>query len=139
MTARTPKSSTSIQFYFQRSWEMLALGLGVALGSLEFAIVSRRPECVAIGGSVLTVSGIPLTFLRLLRLGPAGIDDPAPPTTVPPEPGARAVQFNVDYMLWGVQRIIENFEVITGVLFLVVGTSLAGIAAPILALLWPSS
>lgn len=126
---------TSAAFYFSRSWKALLTGSLIAIVSVVLACREHRPEYAVIGGSVLTILGIPLTFLRLLRRGPAGVDDPDPPATLPLQPGAKGVQFNTEHMWASVARIVENFSVITGVVFLICGTLLAGVVAPILAMI----
>jgi hypothetical protein len=56
---------------------------------------------------------------------------------LPQKPGEVGVQFNTAYMWSGVQGIIENFDVINGIVLLEVGTVLWGIAAPIMSAVWP--
>jgi hypothetical protein len=54
------------------------------------------------------------------------------------KPGEVGVQFNTAYMWSGVQGIIENFDVINGIVLLEVGTVLWGIVAPIMSAVWPT-
>jgi hypothetical protein len=117
---------------------VLLVGVVVAVGSLAASICTHRADYAVIGGAVLTLMGIPLTFLRLLRRGPAGVDDPDPPKFFPMEPGAKTIQFNMAYMYASIGRIVENFGVLTGVVLLLSGTVLAGIVAPTLAMIYAS-
>jgi hypothetical protein len=64
---------------------------------------------------------------------------PTPPPTLPQKPGEKLVQFDIAYMNAQVQGIVENFDVINGIVILEVGTLLWGIAAPIMSAIWPPS
>ena len=88
-------------------------------------------------GALLTLIGIPLTFSRLLRRGAAGSNEPEPPTVHPQKPGELGVQFNMAYMRSRVRGLVENFDVINGIILLEVGTLLWGIAATIMSGVWP--
>ena len=55
----------------------------------------------------------------------------------PQKPGEWGVQMNMAYMHSQVQGIIENFDVINGIVLLEVGTLLWGVAAPIMSAVWP--
>ena len=60
--------------------------------------------------------------------------DEMPPKTIA-VPGQPGVLFNQDYMHRSLERIYENFDIITGVVLLVLGAILGGIAAPAMDLL----
>lgn len=106
------------------------LGLGLTAVSIAAACVDANAVWLVIGGSTLTVLGIPLTFLRLMQRGAAGYDDPSPPALVPVK-DSRALRFNDYYLQDSLERLAQNMSVYTGVGYVIVGATLAGILAPI--------
>jgi hypothetical protein len=132
-------SSTSFGFYWKRSKHHIIWTGIVALASVWLSWYTRNSLPNALGGALLTLIGIPLTFSGLLRRGAAGSNEPEPPTVHPQKPGELGVQFNMAYMHSRVHGLVENFDVINGIILLEVGTLLWGIAAPIMSGVWPSS
>jgi hypothetical protein len=131
------RTSTSFAFYWTRSKHYLFWSGTFALASVWLSWYTRSSLPAALAGALLTLAGAPLTFSRLIRRGAAGSNDPEPPMVLPQKPGEVGVQFNTAYMWSGVQGIIENFDVINGIVLLEVGTVLWGIAAPIMSAVWP--
>lgn len=78
---------------------------------------------------MLTLLGVPLTFLRPITRGAAGEMDEVPPKTIAVQ-GQLSMRVNVDHVHHTLGRINENFNVITGVVLLILGAILGGIAAP---------
>jgi hypothetical protein len=130
-------TSTSSAFYWSQSRYTLLSTALIALASTLLSCYLRNSLPAALAGALLTLVGVPLTFSRLIRRGPAGSNDPDPPAFHPQKPGDVGVQFNTDNVWAGVQRIIENFHVINGIIMLQVGTLLWGVAAPIMSAVWP--
>lgn len=129
-------TSTSFAFYWSRSKRCIVITAVVGLVSVWLAWSVKNSLPAALTGALMTLVGVPLTFSRLIRRGAAGSNDRDPPLTHPQKPGERGVQFNTTAMLVGVQGIIENFDVINGIVLLQFGTLLWGVAAPIMAVVW---
>ena len=137
MSTNMPKPMTyrtSVRAYFKRALPGLAVGFVVTSASIIAAILTSRSQWLWLGGGVLTLLGIPLTFLRLIARGPAGALEEMPPKTIAVQ-GQPGVRPNIDHMHHTHARIHENFSVITGVVLLILGAILAGIAAPAMELL----
>jgi hypothetical protein len=129
-------TSTSFGFYWSRSKYTVLSTIIIAAACTLWSCYIKNSLPAALAGALLTLVGVPLTFLRLLRRGPAGSNDADPPLVHPQRPGEKGVQFNTDAMWVGVQRIVENFHVINGIIMLWVGTLLWGVAAPIMSAVW---
>jgi len=130
-------TSTSVGFYWSRSKYTVLSTIVIALACTLLSCYLRNSLPAALAGAVLSLVGVPFTFSRLIRRGPAGSNDTDPPMFHPQKPGDVGVQFNTDSMWSGAQRIIENFHVINGIIMLEVGTLLWGVAAPIMSAVWP--
>lgn len=130
-------TSTSVGFYWSRSKYTVLSTIIIAIACTLWSLSIKNSLPAALAGALLTLVGVPLTFSRLIRRGPAGSNDPDPPLVHPQRPGEKGVQFNTDSMWAGVQRIIENFHVINGIIMLQIGTVLWGVAAPIISAVWP--
>jgi hypothetical protein len=130
-------ASTSFGFYWSRSKYTVLSTIIIAVACTLWSCYIKNSLPAALAGALLTLVGVPLTFSRLIRRGPAGSNDPDPPLSHPQKPGEIGVQLNTDAMWAGVQRILENFHVINGIIMLEVGTLLWGVVAPIVSAAWP--
>jgi hypothetical protein len=124
------RSSTSFSAYWISERLRVVAGVALASTTITAATWIGEPNFLAIGGSVLVLAGVPLTFLRLLHRGAAGLDDPSPPATLSVG-GGPGVLLNPHFLSEYFERLFQNFSVFTGVGYLMVGTALAGIATPI--------
>lgn len=106
--------------------QALACPVLVLLVTVLAVIVTKDTGWFTVGGAAISALGARLWASRLLRLTPAGADDPLPATTHPPEPGAKAVQLNTAYFAEAHKRALDNYSGFVGVWLTIAGGFIGG-------------
>ncbi len=85
------------------------------------------PRC----GGVVVLFGVLLGFPRLLRMGPQRASEDDAPLVV------HGNQLNIEAVWQRVQRLTDTYAQALGLVFIIVGTLLAGYGDVVLEFLWP--
>ena len=99
---------------------LLVPNIAVLGASIAGALYHRNWGWLGVGGTIITAYGAFAMSSRLLRLGPARVESPMPPTTLP------GGQFNFAYVGEGMQRAAENWAALVGFWITIGGTIVAG-------------
>ena len=87
-----------IGFKAARPWSALIASFVVLTISSGLSLRYDAWAWLVAGGGLISFFGVLMTFPRLLRVGPAPLEDELPPTTLRGKPGDRGVQLNMAYL-----------------------------------------
>ena len=112
----------------RRALQLPVLMLLVAIG---LVILTGKSGWLGVGGAMITGLGARLWANRIFRVGARHGDEALPPTTLPPEPGAKAVQMHPEYLNKSFQQAMDNYLGAVGVWISIAGGMIGG-AGPFL-------
>jgi hypothetical protein len=99
-------------------------------------VITRSAGWLSVGGAFISALGARLWANRVFRVRPHRSDEGLPPPTLPPEPGARGVEANVEFFAVLRAQALDNLYSYVGVWLSIAG-GIIGSAGPfILGLFW---
>jgi hypothetical protein len=93
------------------------------------AILTKKSGWLSVGGAVISALGARLWANRIFRVGVLHGDEELPPPAHPPEPGARGVQLNIEYLNTLGRQAMDNYLSAVGV-WISIGGGMIGSAGP---------
>jgi hypothetical protein len=108
----------------------------VLLLTVVLVVFTRKAGWLSVGGAVIAALGARLWAHRIFRVKPHHGDEGLPPPTLPPEPGARGVAMNLEYLPALHRQTLDNLYSYVGV-WLTIAGGIIGSAGPfVLSLFW---
>lgn len=128
-----PTSRINPWFAFKKSGarSYILATVAVLLVSVFLAMYFQMWSWVSRSGGVIVLFGVLLSLRRLFRLGHQRLEEPTEPPVI------NKNQFNMNYVYQSIERHIDNFAQVVGVVLMVLGTILSSYGDVILEKILP--